>query len=118
MMLVFSTITLPFSFFPLSTPLPPPSLPPPPPSLSQVKEGLEREVGTVKCCMEGRFKYVRTRETNLGNLVADIMRKHMKADVALLNSGTLRSDCLHEAGLYKMKVRGDREWKVLIGVPA
>lgn len=91
---------------------------PPSPSLSQVKEGLEREVGTVKCCMEGRFKYVRTRETNLGNLVADIMRKHMKADVALLNSGTLRSDCLHEAGLYKMKVRGDREWKVLIGVPA
>lgn len=56
------------------------------------------------CTLEGRFKFVRTRETNLGNLVTDIMRRSMKADVALLNSGTLRSDCVHEAGVFKMKV--------------
>lgn len=58
------------------------------------------------CELEGRFKYVRTRETNLGNLVTDIMRKTMKADVALLNSGTLRSDSVHDAGVFKMKVGG------------
>lgn len=59
----------------------------------------------MECSLEGRLKFVRTRETNLGNLVTDIMRKYMKADVALLNSGTLRSDCVHEAGVFKMKAR-------------
>lgn len=71
--------------------------------LSKVQEGLEVEIGIVECSLEGRLKFVRTRETNLGNLVTDIMRKYMKADVALLNSGTLRSDCVHEAGVFKMK---------------
>lgn len=71
--------------------------------LSKVKEGLEVEIGTVECSLEGRFRCLRTRETNLGNLVTDIMRRSMKADVALLNSGTLRSDCLHEPGVFKMK---------------
>ncbi len=70
----------------------------------KVQEGLEVEIGETECCLEGRFKYVRTRETNLGNLVTDIMRRTMKADVALLNSGTLRSDSVHEAGIFKMKV--------------
>lgn len=68
-----------------------------------MKEGLEVEIGYVECALEGRFKFVRTRETNLGNLVTDIMRKTMKADVALLNSGTLRSDLVHEEGVFKMK---------------
>ena len=33
---------------------------------------------------------VRTQETNLGNFVADIMLKCVNADIALINSGTLR----------------------------
>ena len=65
---------------------------------------MEVEIGHLDCTLEGRFKHVRTRETNLGNLVTDIMRRTMKADVALLNSGTLRSDSVHETGVFKMKV--------------
>lgn len=46
----------------------------------------------------------RTQETNLGNLVTDVMRRATRADVALLNSGTFRSDTVHDAGVFRMKV--------------
>ena len=73
-------------------------------------------IGGTQCSLEGRFKYVRTRETNLGNLVTDVMRKTLKADVALLNSGTLRSDCVHEPGVFKMKAR-KFEYCIHLGLP-
>ena len=61
-------------------------------------------IGKIDVNLEGRFRQVRTKETNLGNLVADVMRQKVKADVALFNSGTLRSDTIHDAGIIKMKV--------------
>ena len=48
--------------------------------------------------LDGRFQSIRTSETNLGNLVTDVMRTAMSADVALLNAGTLRSDDRHGPG--------------------
>lgn len=39
-----------------------------------------------------------------GNLVADIMCRATKADCAILNSGTLRSDVVHDTGVFKMRV--------------
>lgn len=41
---------------------------------------------------------VRSKETNLGNLVCDILREACHCDAVLLNSGTLRSDVVHKAG--------------------
>ncbi len=38
-----------------------------------------------------------------GNFVTDIMLKGTHADIAMLNSGTLRSDTLHPRGKFKMK---------------
>ena len=69
-----------------------------------VQDGLEDEIGHIECTLEGRFKCVRTQETNLGNLITDIMRVATRADCALLNSGTFRSDVVHEIGTFKMKV--------------
>lgn len=40
----------------------------------------------------------------VGNLIADITRNVTQADISLLNSGTLRSDVIHPAGDFKMKV--------------
>ena len=68
-------------------------------------DGLQQVLGEIDVSLEGRFRHVRTKETNLGNLVADIMKRKMRTDVALLNSGTLRSDVVHEPGPFKMKVR-------------
>ena len=42
--------------------------------------------------LDGRSSVVRTRESALGNLIADLMRQAVSADIALLNSGTIRSD--------------------------
>lgn len=72
---------------------------------AMVEDGMQVEIGRIECALEGRFSYIRTQETNLGNLVCDVMRRATRADVALLNSGTLRSDTLHEPGVFKMKVR-------------
>jgi hypothetical protein len=40
--------------------------------------------------LDGRFQTVRLRESNLGNFVADVWRKAAGADIAILNSGSLR----------------------------
>lgn len=40
----------------------------------------------------------------IGNFICDIMRAATQTDIALLNSGSLRSDTVHPAGPFKMKV--------------
>ena len=40
--------------------------------------------------LDGRFQTVRTRESNLGNFVCDVWRKAANAQIAILNSGSLR----------------------------
>ena len=70
-----------------------------------VVEGKMGEVlGELHCTLDGRFSSVRTAETNLGNLVTDIMVAALNADCALLNSGTLRSDTLHPEGKFILRV--------------
>ena len=71
---------------------------------AKLKESLDEEIGYTHCDLDGRFEYLRTQECNLGNLVTDIMRRATRADVALLNSGTLRSDTVHDAGVFKREV--------------
>lgn len=69
----------------------------------EVEANMQEEIGWVDCDLDGRFSCIRTGETNLGNLITDIMRKATRTDVALLNSGTLRSNAVHDAGMFKMK---------------
>jgi len=64
---------------------------------------LIKELGEFECDLEGRFSAIRTQETNLGNFICDIMVAATNADFAILNSGTLRSDCIHSAGPFFMK---------------
>ena len=61
-------------------------------------------LGELHCTLDGRFSSVRTMETNLGNLVTDIMVAALNADCALLNSGTLRSDTQHPEGKFILRV--------------
>lgn len=69
---------------------------------SELSSKLEVKIGYTDVELDGKFCNIRTKETNLGNLVCDIMRGAMDADCALLNSGTLRSDCIHPKGPLKM----------------
>ncbi|XP_065570879.1 mannosylglucosyl-3-phosphoglycerate phosphatase-like isoform X2 [Artemia franciscana] len=53
--------------------------------------------------LDGRFSSIRTQETNLGNFICDVMLSSLESDVAILNSGTLRSDRLHDAGNFTFR---------------
>lgn len=64
---------------------------------------MDQIVGTTEVELDAVFAHIRTRETNLGNLVCDIMRDAIGCDVVLLNSGTLRADCVFPPGHLKMR---------------
>ena len=64
---------------------------------------MTKELGVFEVELDGRFKSVRTMETNLGNFICDIMVAVTNADFALINSGTFRSDTLHAPGRFTMK---------------
>lgn len=68
-----------------------------------VDQSLDEECGKIDVPLDARFQAIRTSETNCGNLVADVVRDGCSADVALLNSGTLRSDTVHSAGSFTKK---------------
>ncbi|PFH34786.1 5'-nucleotidase, C-terminal domain-containing protein [Besnoitia besnoiti] len=55
-------------------------------------------IGVFPVRLETRFCEIRTRECNSGNWLADLMREHVDADVALYNSGGIRSDCVFAEG--------------------
>lgn len=50
---------------------------------------LNIRIGETKTDLDG--ENVRKKETNLGNLVADILRQTSKADAAIINGGTIRT---------------------------
>ena len=53
---------------------------------------LDTVVGRTTTPLEARRSPLRTRETNLGDYIADAMRAHLGTDVALMNGGGIRSD--------------------------
>eukprot|EP00041_Stephanoeca_diplocostata_P032005 m.1012301 g.1012301 ORF g.1012301 m.1012301 type:complete len:965 (+) comp24066_c1_seq7:370-3264(+) len=59
---------------------------------------MSRVIGHTAVPLDARFAAIRTRETNVGNFVADCMRESCHADCALINSGTLRADCVFAPG--------------------
>lgn len=71
---------------------------------SDVIEGkMDTLLGHFGCDLDGRFASIRTRETNLGNFVCDIMLASTHSDLAILNSGTLRSDRIHPKGPFTLR---------------
>ncbi|HWR97064.1 MAG TPA: 5'-nucleotidase C-terminal domain-containing protein [Candidatus Methanoperedens sp.] len=58
---------------------------------AQLGEKMREPVGTAGVDLDGAKDALRSRETNLGDLVADVMREAAGADVALVNGGTIRA---------------------------
>ena len=55
-------------------------------------------IGHIDVDLDGRFSVVRSSESNLGNFICDITLNSLNADCVIMNSGTLRSDCLTPKG--------------------
>ena len=59
---------------------------------------LSKPVGTSTVDLDARSADNRTRETNVGNLVADSFRQALAADIGFMNGGSIRADELIPAG--------------------
>lgn len=53
--------------------------------------------------LDGRFTTVRTKESNLGNFVCDLMRHYYDADCTLMAAGTVRGDQIYPPGVLLLK---------------
>jgi len=70
---------------------------------SMIESKMGIVLGNFTCDLDARFAKIRTSETNLGNWICDIALAATGADVVMINSGTFRSDQIHEAGPFTMK---------------
>jgi 2',3'-cyclic-nucleotide 2'-phosphodiesterase (5'-nucleotidase family) len=70
---------------------------------ARLKKSLEKPVGWTAAPLDGRFTTVRLRESNLGNLVCDIMRHHYDTDCAIMAAGTIRGDQIYPPGPIRVK---------------
>jgi 5'-nucleotidase, C-terminal domain len=68
-----------------------------------LKSKLEKPIGYTAVPLDGRFTTVRTRESNLGNFICDLMRYYYRTDCALMASGTIRGDQIYSPGLLRLK---------------
>jgi 2',3'-cyclic-nucleotide 2'-phosphodiesterase (5'-nucleotidase family) len=59
---------------------------------------LSEVIGKTSVMLDARASTVRRTESNLGNFLADVYRETMGSDVAIINSGSIRSDATYEAG--------------------
>jgi 5'-nucleotidase / UDP-sugar diphosphatase len=59
---------------------------------------LGQPVGQTQTALNSQTGEVRTRETTMGNLIADALREVLQADVALVNGGGIRGNRLYDAG--------------------
>eukprot|EP00918_Siedleckia_nematoides_P005763 GHVU01012665.1.p1 GENE.GHVU01012665.1~~GHVU01012665.1.p1 ORF type:complete len:662 (-),score=158.75 GHVU01012665.1:335-2320(-) len=71
--------------------------------MKELEAQAERVIGYMDVPLETRFCEIRTKETNLGNWICDILRVVTKADLSVMNGGTVRSDRLFPAGVMKVR---------------
>ena len=64
---------------------------------------LDKVIGWTKVDLDARFTSVRTKETNASNLIAELMTRSTGAEIAILNSGTIRADRIIKKGNITMK---------------
>ncbi|RSL48957.1 hypothetical protein CEP53_009332 [Fusarium sp. AF-6] len=70
---------------------------------SKLNQSLAKPVGWTATPLDARFSTVRTRESNMGNFVCDVMRQHHNADCTIMASGTIRGDQIYPPGAIRIK---------------
>ena len=59
---------------------------------------LGQPLGQTQTALSSQRDEVRSRESTMGDLIADALREALRADVALVNGGGIRGDRLYDAG--------------------
>ncbi|OJD29792.1 5-nucleotidase [Diplodia corticola] len=70
---------------------------------AKLKAKLDKPIGYTVSPLDARFTTVRTKESNMGNFVCDLMRFTYNGDCALMASGTIRGDQIYPPGLLRVK---------------
>ena len=65
---------------------------------SRLSAALDIRIGETRVPLDARNAVLRTSETNVGNLITDVMRTRLRADVAIMNGGGIRGNQLVPAG--------------------
>jgi len=61
------------------------------PFQEKVAKILDQKIGESRVFLDGERERLRHQETNLGNLICDVLRKKTKADIAIYNGGGIRA---------------------------
>lgn len=64
---------------------------------------LAKPAGRTSVALDARSLESRTRETNVGNFIADAFRKSTAADIGFLNGGSIRADTIIAPGTLTMR---------------
>jgi len=70
---------------------------------ARLDQALNVRIGESRVSLDARNAMLRTRETNAGNLITDIMRARLHADVAVMNGGGIRGNQLVPPGPLSKK---------------
>jgi 5'-nucleotidase len=71
--------------------------------LIDADRALDEELGYINTPLDGRSDSVRNFETNLGNFLCDIVLSGVSAECVILNGGSMRSNQIHPAGVFKRR---------------
>ena len=66
-------------------------------------KSLEQTIGRTTVELDVKSEHIRTRETNMGNFIADVYRQATGADVAIANSGSIRADTIIAPGVLSKR---------------
>ncbi|KAI3326385.1 Metallo-dependent phosphatase [Xylariaceae sp. AK1471] len=70
---------------------------------ASLKTTIQKPIGYTAAPLDARFRTVRLQESNIGNLVCDIMRYYYSGDCSLMASGTIRGDQVCPPGPILLK---------------
>lgn len=68
-----------------------------------MEEKMKKPIAWVDHDMDARASFVRLYESDIGNLLTDVMRNEVGSDFAILNAGTIRTDGIIRHGNFTMK---------------
>jgi 5'-nucleotidase len=69
----------------------------------KLKTKLEKPIGYTAAPLDARFTTVRTKESNYGNFVCDLMTYYYEGECCLMASGTIRGDQIYAPGIIRLK---------------
>jgi hypothetical protein len=69
----------------------------------KLRAKLDKPIGYTAAPLDARFTTVRTKESNMGNFVCDLMRYYYEADCCIMASGTIRGDQIYPPGVLRLK---------------